>query len=94
MTEEQLALALDMVKKRLSRLDAALDDYLRARIRASYDEMAGWGIHPDLSKSGDLMFLTDLAVLRYSQRDDSAGDPRWLIKRRNDRWLQERRDPA
>lgn len=94
MTDAEIALALTMVKQRLNRLDAALDDYLKARIRAAYDTMTGWGIHPDLSGMGDLMFLVDLAVYQYSNRDSAVGEPRWLIKRRNDRWLMERRDQA
>ena len=91
MNETDLALALSLVKTRLNRFDAALDNYLEARIKAAYDVMLGWGIHPDLSKNGDLMFLVDLTVWQYNNRDAGAGEPRWLIKRRNDRWLEERR---
>lgn len=94
MTDAEIDLALTMVKQRLNRLDAALDDYLKARIRAAYDTLTGWGIHPNLSGSGDLMFLVDLTVYQYGNRDATAGEPRWLIKRRNDRWLMERGDQA
>ena len=94
MNDNDLAQALAMVKARLNRLDAALDEYLKARIRAAYDTMTGWGIHPDLSKYGDMMFLVDLAVYQYNNRDSDAGEPIWLRKRKNDRWLMEGRDQA
>lgn len=91
MDENELATALDMVKKRLNRLDNNLDSYLTARTRAAYDTLIGWGIHPDLTVWGDMMTLVDLTVWQYSNRDAVGGMPEWLRKRRNDRWLQERR---
>ena len=91
MNDEYLAVALVMMKQRLTRLDNNQDDYLKARIGAAYDTMTGWGIRPDLDKRGDMMFLVDLAVWQYNNRDSNAGTPDWLRKKINDRWFQERR---
>lgn len=92
MNDETLAKALDMVKARLSRLDDRLDEYLKARIRAAHETMTGWGIRPDYAGNRDLMFLVDLTVWQYGNRDSNTGRPEWLRKRINDRWFEERRE--
>lgn len=94
MNEEKTALALSLVKARLNRLDAALDDYLTARVLAAYDYLSGQGIHLDLDETGDLMLVVDTAVQQYSSRDSDKGEPEWLRYRRRQRWLRERGDQA
>ena len=94
MNEEKTALALSLVKARLNRLDAALDDYLTQRILAAYDYLSGQGLHLDPDEAGDLMLLVDTAVYQYSSRDASGGEPEWLRYRIRQRWLRERGDQA
>lgn len=94
MNDETLAAALDMVKARLSRLDAALDTYLKARIQAAYDYLTGQGLHLDLDTNGDLMLVVDTAVYQYSNRDSNQGEPQWLRYRIYQRWNRERGDQA
>ena len=94
MTENETALALSLVKARLNRLDAALDDYLTARIGAAYEYLAGQGLHLDTDDNRDLMLVVDTAVYQYSNRDADKGVPEWLRHQIRQRWLMERGDQA
>lgn len=94
MTENEIALALGLVKSRLNRLDAALDEYLTARITAAYDYLMNQGIHLDMNVSRDLMLVVDTAVYQYSNRDADRGVPEWLRHQIRQRWLMERGDQA
>ena len=94
MNEEKTALALSLVKARLNRLDAALDDYLKARIGAAYEYLENQGIHLDMESSRDLMLVVDTAVDQDSNRDADKGEPDWLRYQRRQRWLMERGDQA
>lgn len=94
MNEEKTALALSLVKARLNRLDAALDDYLTARIQSAYEYLTGQGLHLDPDASRDLMLIVDTAVYQYSSRDADKGEPEWLRYQIRQRWLMERGDQA
>lgn len=94
MNEEKTALALSLVKARLNRLDAALDDYLTQRIQAAYEYLEHQGIHLDADVSRDLMLVVDTAVYQYSNRDDNKAVPDWLRAQIRQRWLMERGDQA
>lgn len=79
---------LRICKARLSRLDSDVsqDEYLRVRIMAAASEQERIGIR--LSDTvGDKMYLADLVVWEYSNRDKTGGMPDWLRLRRRERWL-------
>ena len=84
---------LGIVKGRLNRLPSEpspLDDYLRARIEAADIELAGDGIHLIADNVRDQVFLADIVVWQYGNRDKQAGMPEWLRLARRERWLKER----
>jgi len=83
------AVALDLVKVRLNRLqsDTSLDEYLQSRISAAADYLEGIGIHLDESQE-DLMLLVDFAVWQYQNRDQGSNMPEWLRLQRRERWLR------
>lgn len=95
MTSESVASALSLVKLRLNRLDAALDDYLTARIHAACEYLENQGIHLDTEAAvRDLMLVVDTAVYQYSNRDSATGVPDWLRYQIRQRWLMERGDQS
>ena len=94
MTENETALALSLMKTRLNRLDAALDDYLTVRIGAAYEYLENQGIHLDMDTNRDLMLVVDTAVWQYNNRDADKGEPDWLRCQIRQRWLMERGDQA
>lgn len=81
-------IVLQIVKARLNRMDNALDDYLIARIRAAVAELDAAGIHVR-DDSRDNVFVADIVVWEYQNRDDRGDRPVWLRAAIRDRWLQE-----
>ncbi len=83
------AVALDLVKVRLNRLqsDTSLDEYCQARISAAADYLEGIGIRLDESQE-DLMLLVDFTVWQYQNRDQGGSMPEWLRLQRRERWLR------
>ena len=83
---------LALVKARLNRLasDTSLDDYLTSRIAAAVSELRHTGIIIDLTDTEDVVFLTDIVVWQYQNRDAPGGMPEWLRLRRRERFLQQR----
>lgn len=83
------AVALDLVKVRLNRLqsDTSLDEYFQARISAAADYLEGIGIHLDESQE-DLLLLVDFTVWQYQNRDQGGSMPEWLRLQRRERWLR------
>lgn len=92
MCEVELETALSLVKTALNRtgMDERTEEYLKARIRATAEELKQTGI--TLTDSADdLMLLVDMTVWNYSKRDKNTGMPEWLRLRRRERWLQQQR---
>lgn len=83
--------ALALVKARLNRLasDTTLDGYLNARIEAATSELARTGIRIDETDPRDIVFLADIVVWQYQNRDKPGGMPDWLRLVRRERWLQQ-----
>lgn len=79
---------LQIVKARLNRMDTALDEYLIARIQAAVSELEAAGIHVR-DDSRDNVFVADIVVWEYQNRDDRGDRPMWLRAAIRDRWLQE-----
>lgn len=96
MTEQDKALAVQLVKQRLNRLpeDTSLDDYLTARVGAAAEELEDLGIRLVMGKLSDILMVVDLAVWEYQCRDKETGMPDWLRLRRRERYLRERRGQA
>lgn len=85
---------LGLVKSRLNRMlgDASLDEMLNARIAAVDEELAKTGIFLEAESMSDTMFLVDMVVWQYQNRDAPGDMPSWLALRRRERWLQEERN--
>ena len=64
------------------------DDYIEARLKAVVQELAGKGIHL-VDTDADMMFLVDVAVWQYNNRDNMGGMPEWLRLARRERWLND-----
>ena len=88
--------ALALVKARLNRLasDQTLDDYLTARIDAATSELSSTGIRIDQTDPRDMVFLADIVVWQYQNRDKPGGMPDWLRLARRERWLQQEPVPG
>ena len=96
MTEQDKALAVQLVKQRLNRLpeDTSLDDYLTARVAAAAGELEALGIRLVMGDLPDILLVVDTAVWQYQCRDKETGMPDWLRLRRRERYLRERRGQA
>lgn len=83
---------LGIVKARLNRLpsDASLDDYLTQRIRAADEEQARKGIRLEPDSTRDMVFLADLVVWEYQNRDKPGAMPEWLRLAIRERFLHQR----
>jgi CRISPR/Cas system Type II protein with McrA/HNH and RuvC-like nuclease domain len=79
---------LDIVKARLGRMDTEKDAYLKALIQATIEKLRGDGIHVQSTVSDDV-FVADVVVWRYQNRDKPDGMPEWLKQERRERWLQD-----
>ena len=87
--------ALTLVKSRLDRMGAntQLDNYFTSRIEAAAAELEGAGI--SLTDSADdLMLLVDYTVWQYKNRDSAGDMPKWLLRKRLERLLREKRGDA
>jgi len=82
-------LALDLVKARLNRLhsDTTLDRYLESRIAAVVRNLEKTGIQLE-DNDEDLMFVVDMTVWEYQNRDQAGGMPDWLRLKRREKWLR------
>ena len=85
---------LELVKSRLNRMlgDTSIDDSLNARIAAVDEEFAEKGIFLKAESMSDTMFLVDVVVWQYQNRDAPGAMPKWLALRRRERWMQEGKD--
>jgi len=83
---------LGIVKARLNRLasDTSLDEYLIQRISAVDLELKSNGINLAEDNARDAVFLADVVVWQYGNRDNSNAMPEWLRLARRERWLKER----
>lgn len=90
--DEAIDTALELAKVRLNRLDDALDEYLRERIRAAAESLERTGIALNGESTADIMLVCDSAVWEYQNRDKNESMPEWLRLKRRERWLNERRD--
>lgn len=84
--------AVEMFKQRKDMLPgiSQRDDYIEERISAVIGELEGKGIHL-VDTSADTMFVVDVAVWQYNNRDQSGAMPEWLRLARRERWLNDRR---
>ena len=82
---------LGIVKARLNRppSDTALDTYLQLRIAAAKSELKSIGIFLQDDDADDTIFLVDIVVWQYQNRDNPASMPEWLRLRRRERLLQQ-----
>ena len=81
---------LEIVKARLGRMDTVLDLYLTALIQATIEKLKKDGIHVQPT-ADDNMFVADVVVWRYQNRDKTDGMPEWLKSERRERWMQDGR---
>ncbi len=79
---------LEIVKARLGRMDNVLDEYLSQRISAAKDELRESGIRLTGS-TRDNVFVADLVVWQYQNRDKPGQMPEWLRLARRERWMQD-----
>lgn len=91
MDDTSRATVLALVKARLNRManDTTLDTYLNARIKAAENELAKKGIDLLAESVEDQVFLTDIVVWQYQNRDASGAMPDWLRLRIRERWLSQ-----
>lgn len=96
MTEQDKALAVQLVKQRLTRPpgETCLNDYLTARVEGAAEELEDLGIRLVMGKVSDILMVVDLAVWEYQNRDKKEGMPDWLRLRRRERYLRKRRGQA
>jgi hypothetical protein len=79
---------LMLVKERLNRRER--DEYIRALIQAEIEKLREEGIRVRDTAS-DNMFVADMVVWRYQNRDKAGDMPLWLQTERRERFLQDGR---
>lgn len=79
---------LRICKARLSRLDSdtSQDEYLWMRILAAAAEQERIGVRLS-GTAEDKMYLADMVVWEYQNRDKPGGMPDWLRLKRREKWL-------
>lgn len=86
-----IEMILAMVQSRLNFTPEQQAGYLRNMINAAIEELAKTGIHIR-DNYRDTMFVTDIVVWKYQNRDKSSAMPEWLAQERRERYLQEVRN--
>lgn len=83
--------AVELMKQRKNMLPGItqLDDYMTARVEAAIGTLEAHGIHL-VNTPADLMFVVDVAVWEYNNRDSSGAEPEWLRAAKNERWANDR----
>ena len=82
---------LIMVQSRLNFTPKQQAEYLRHLINAAIEELAETGIHIR-DNYRDTMFVVNVVVWKYQNRDKASAMPEWLAQERRERYLQEARD--
>lgn len=86
------ALALVKVRLNKTKCPAEMDAYLTKRIEGAGRYLRKKGIRLDMTDSDDFMLLVDVTVWQYNNRDSAGDEPRWLKRRTNQRFVNEKGD--
>lgn len=66
------------------------DELIITRIKATIQQLEAKGIHL-VNTDADLMFVVDVAVWQYNNRDKLTAEPEWLRASKNERWMNDRK---